>query len=262
MPSLDDSIIEIIPVDYTSFDSVSRFTDTIKRTTQRLDCVLLSAGVALPARDTTGNDGWTTVIKVNVLSPALIALELLPLLKATPGSVLEFVNSISYCNVSSEDVRPLLEDPSLNVLDYFNSADRWTMQRAYYEAKLMSMFVLQGLVEHLGGSQGRLGNQRQPIVLACCPGQCRTNLYRDFPWRVRLFMTIFNAAIARTAEQGARTLVTGLLLGEEANGRLWVNDQFDDWSPGLAKQEWDNLQKRVWAEVLDVLRKHKPDFEI
>lgn len=260
MPSLDSSIVEVIPVEYTSFASVSQFTDAIKRTTQTLDCVLLSAGLALPTRETT-EDGWATTFKVNVLSPALIALELLPLLKVTPGSVLEFVNSISYCNVTSQDVAGIVDDPTASALEYFNDAERWTTQRAYYEAKLMLMFVLQGLVEHLGGSQGKLGSPEQsPVILACCPGQCKTNLYREFSMGVRLFMTAFNAVIARTAEQGSRTLVTGLLQGEEANGRMWVNDHFDDWSPGITEEEWKDLQSRVWREVLEVLRKHKGDL--
>jgi len=205
-------------------------------------------------------DGWATTFKVNVLSQALITLELLPLLKATPGSVLEFVNSISYCNVTSQDVAPLLDNPTASALDYFNNAERWTTQRAYYEAKLMLMFILQGLVEHLRGSQGKLGSPQSPIILACCPGQCKTNLYREFPLGVRLFMTVFNAIIARTSEQGSRTLVSGLLQSEEANGRMWVNDHFDDWSPNITEKEWQNLQKRVWREVLEVLRKHNGDL--
>ncbi|KAL7940466.1 putative short-chain dehydrogenase [Trichoderma barbatum] len=253
---LDTTVIEVIPVEYTSFDSVIRFIETIKRTTQTLDCVLLSAGLALPTREVT-EDGWPTTFQVNVLSPALIALELLPILKATPGSVLEFVNSISYCNVTSQDVAPLLEDQKANALQFFNNAERWTTQRAYYEAKLMIMFVLQGLVEDLGGSQGMLGAQQGPILLACCPGQCKTNLYREFPMGVRVFMTVFNAIIARTAEQGSRTLVTGLLQSEKANGKLWANDRFDDWSPGLTEPEWNNLRKRVWSEVVDVLKKYR-----
>lgn len=261
VPSLDSSVIEVIPVEYTSFNSISQFADAIKRTVQTLDCVLLSAGLALPTRETT-EDGWATTFKVNVLSPTLIALELLPLLKATSGSVLEFVNSISYCNVTSEDVAPLLSNPRANALEYFNDAERWTTQRAYYEAKLMLMFVLQGLVEHLGGSQGKLGSPQSPIILACCPGQCKTNLYRQFPMGVRLFMTLFNTMIARTSEEGSRTLVTGLLQTEEANGKMWVNDHFDDWSPGITIVEWEDLQKRVWQEVLEVLKNHKEDLEV
>ncbi|GAW24076.1 hypothetical protein ANO14919_136560 [Xylariales sp. No.14919] len=50
-------------------------------------------------------------------------------------------------------------------------------------------------------------------------------------------MAMFNAAIARSAEQGSRTLVTGILRGGEANGKMWVNNHFDDWSPGITAKE-------------------------
>ncbi|KAI0187291.1 putative short-chain dehydrogenase [Xylaria flabelliformis] len=261
VPSLDSSVIEILPVDYTSFASVTQFTTAVRKSTQSLDGVILSVGVA-QLKYEAGEDGWETTIKVNVLSAALVAIELLPLLKATPGSVLEFVTSISYCNVTSEDVAPLLEDPSAGALAFFNNPERWTTQRGYYEAKMMLMFVLQGLVESLGGSQGHLGDVKSPILLACCPGQCKTDLYRNFPLAVRLFMYTFNSFIARTAEQGSRTLVTGIMQQEEANGRMWVNDHFDDWSPGLTEQEWSTIQKRVWTDVRDVLKKNNPKLEI
>ncbi|KAK7991203.1 hypothetical protein PG990_015483 [Apiospora arundinis] len=243
-------------------ERVNQFAATIRQTTQTLDCLLLSAGVALPTRE-TAEDGWPTTFKVNVLAPTLLAIELLPLLRATPGSVLEFVNSISYCNVTSQDVAPLLDDPAMSTLAYFNGPERWTTQRAYYEAKLMLMFVLDGLVEAIGDDQGTVrGNPAAgPIVLACCPGQCKTSLYREFPAGVRWFMAIFNAVIARTAEQGSRTLVTGLLQGREANGRMWVNDHYDDWSPGITEAEWKSLQQRVWSEVKELLRGYKPDLD-
>nr|A0A1B4XBH5.1 RecName: Full=Short-chain dehydrogenase sdnK; AltName: Full=Sordarin/hypoxysordarin biosynthesis cluster protein K [Sordaria araneosa]BAV32155.1 short-chain dehydrogenase/reductase [Sordaria araneosa] len=266
-PSLDSSIIEVIPIECSDLSSVRQFTTTVRKTTPpgTLDCVLLSAGLALPTREVVTDESgheWPTTFVVNVLAPALLALEFLPLLQSTPGSVVESVNSISYCNVTSEDISPLLSSQdeatgTTSALDFFNNPERWTTQRAYYEAKLMLMFVLEGLVQDQAQQQAsQPGEDRKVLFLACCPGQCRTNLYRQFGLGVRAFMTLFNAVIARTAEQGARTLVTGLLLqGEEAMGKMWVNDRFDDWSPGITEEEWKVLQKRVWEEIKGVLGK-------
>ncbi|KAI0536213.1 putative short-chain dehydrogenase [Xylaria digitata] len=261
VPSIDSSIIEAYPIDHTSFDSVTKFVDAVKRSTQTLDGAILCVGAANFKHELV-EGGWDTTIKVNVISAALVAIELLPLLKATPVSALEFVNSISYCNVTSEDVARLIEDPSASVLEFFNDPSRWTAQKGYYEAKLLLMFVLQGLMELLGGSQGDLGSSQGPVVLACCPGQCSTDLYRNFPLGVRLFMSLFNAVIARSAEQGSRTLVTGLLRGREANGKMWVNDHFDDWSPGITAKEWESLQKRIWRDIVRVLKQYKPQLAI
>ncbi|KAM7200696.1 Short-chain dehydrogenase sdnK [Naviculisporaceae sp. PSN 640] len=252
-PSLNSKIIEIIPIECSDLSSAREFASAIKKTTPlgTLDCVLLSAGLALPTREVVKDESgrkWPTTFVVNVLAPALLAMELMPLLQSTPGSVLEFVNSISYCNVTSQDIAPFFSsskeaNSSSSALEFFNDPERWTTQRAYYEAKLMLMFVLEGLVKDQEKEQSRV------VMLACCPGQCKTNLYRQFGVGVRAFMTLFNAVIARTAEQGARTLVTGLLKGEEAMGKMWVNDGFDDWSPGITEKEWEVLQNKVWEEV-------------
>ncbi|KAK4210610.1 short-chain dehydrogenase sdnK [Rhypophila decipiens] len=263
VPALDGNAVEIIPTECSDLNSVREFVSAVKETigTGSLDCVLLSAGVALPTRevvalglDENGKE-WPTTFVVNVLAPALLALELLPLLQRTPGSVLEFVNSISYCNVTSEDIAPFMPNlegqKDASALEFFNDPERWTTQRAYYEAKLLLMFVLGGLVQDQAQSPVEANNK--VVMLACCPGQCKTNLYRGFGIGVRTFMMVFNAVIARTAEQGARTLVTGLLKGDEAMGRMWVNDEFDDWSPGITEEEWNVLQMKVWMEVKGLL---------
>ncbi|KAM7195189.1 Short-chain dehydrogenase sdnK [Rhypophila sp. PSN 637] len=261
VPSLDgDNAVEIIPIECSDLDSVREFASAVKETIgtgSSLDCVLLGAGVALPTREVValGLDEWPTTFVVNVLAPALLALELLPLLRKTPGSVLEFVNSISYCNVTSEDVAPLMRklerQKDASALKFFNDPERWTTQRAYYEAKLLLMFVLGGLVQDQ--AQNPVDANNKVVMLACCPGQCKTSLYRGFGIGVRTFMMVFNAVIARTAEQGARTLVTGLLKSDEAMGRMWVNDGFDDWSPGITEEQWNVLQRKVWMEVKGLL---------
>ncbi|KAF2964321.1 hypothetical protein GQX73_g9257 [Xylaria multiplex] len=121
--SIDSSIIEAYPIDHTSFDSVTKFVDAVKRSTQTLDSAILYVGAANSKYEPV-EGGWDTTIKVNVLSAALVAMELLPLLRATPGSASEFVNSISYCNVTSEDVAPLIDEPSASALEFFNDPSR------------------------------------------------------------------------------------------------------------------------------------------
>lgn len=273
MPSINLSAIEIFEIEYTSFRSVSKFAEAIKKSTSTLDCVLLSAGLVNPSYEATHEEGvgsWDMAIKVNVLSAALLAIELLPLLKQTPGSVLSFVGSTGYCNVSSQQLRPILDmitntpaTEDANALQFFNNAQRWNPEAGYCEAKLLLMFVLQGLVESLGGSQGKLPPSRNgPVILACCPNQTKTDLGRNFPVGMRVFMFVWNSVLARTAEQGSRTLVSGLTLGEKANGRLWVNDQFDDRSPNITANEWEALQKVAWKEIVQALRAYKPDLTI
>jgi NAD(P)-dependent dehydrogenase (short-subunit alcohol dehydrogenase family) len=264
--TLEESAIETFEIEHGSFASVSRFADTVKASTSTLDCVLLSAGVAMPGYEVSA-EGWEMGIQVNVLSSALLAIELLPLLRAAQStskqtSCLEFVSSVGYCNVTPAHIAPLVSDPSANVLQYFNDAKRYSVEKGYFEAKLLVMFVEQGIVESLGGTQGKSGSPGDPIVLSCCPGQCKTDLGRNFSLAMKALMSVFQLFCARTAEQGSRVLVTGLQQGEEAHGRMWMNDRFDDRSPALPRDQWENLQKRAWKEVLEALRKYKPDLEV
>lgn len=273
VPSINLSAIEIFEIEYTSFRSVSKFAEAIKKSTTTLDCVLLSAGLVNPSYEATNEEGvgsWDMGIKVNVLSAALLAIELLPLLRQTPGSVLNFVGSTGYCNVTSQQFKPILEKISngqstedVSVLEFFNDEQRWNPEAGYCEAKLLLMFVLQGLVKSLGGSQGKLpASGNGPVLLACCPNQTKTDLGRNFPIGMKVFMFVWNSVLARTAEQGSRTLVSGLTLGEEANGRLWVNDRFDDRSPNITASEWEVLQQVAWKEIVQVLKAYKPDLTV
>lgn len=265
---------------------MSAFAASVAKCTSTLDCVLLSAGVAMPAWATTGEEKgvkggeWETAIKVNVLSAALLAVELMPLLKRTPGSILQFVSSMGHLRVSSEHVAPVIKALSherehgherVSVLEFFNGRERWDVERGYCEAKLLLMFVVQGLVESLGGSQGKLPTTTTttskpgdavPIILSSCPNQTRTNLGRNFSFAMNASLAAFNFVFARSAEQGSRTLVSGLTLGEEANGRMWMNDKFDDLSPSITADEWEVLQKRTWEEAVDILKAYKPELVI
>jgi hypothetical protein len=172
--------------------------------------------------------------------------------------------------VTSQQLKPVLDKiansqatENVNVLQFFNDAQRWNPEAGYCEAKLLLMFVLQGLVQSLGGSQGKLpASGNGPVLLACCPNQTKTDLGRNFPVGMRVFMFVWNSVLARTAEQGSRTLVSGLTLGEEANGRLWVNDQFDDRSPNITASEWEALQMVAWKEIVQVLRAYEPGLTI
>jgi len=64
------------------------------------------------------------------------------------------------------------------------------------------------------------------VVLAVCPGAAKSDLSRGYTGVVAgIFKAVFAALFLRTTEQGARTLVSGTTLGEEANGRFWTNDE-------------------------------------
>lgn len=87
--------------------------------------------------------------------------------------------------------------------------------------KLMGMAVMQNIARAIKSSAR---DDPGVIVNAVCPGLCRTNLGRSFGIVSKVTGTIFQAIFARSAEQGARSLVSATVLGPESHGRLWHHD--------------------------------------
>lgn len=182
-------------------------------------------------------------LQVNVLSTGLLAKELLPLLRASSPvrekGILEVVASVAFA-----DVRP--EWCKHPLLDYWNRESNFDMNKQYHISKLATMFV----VESLAAENAR---PEDPIILASCPGLCRTSLGREFSWGMRAVNWVFQGVFARTAEEGARTIVSATTLGGEAHGRLWVDDCLDGVRAWIREEEWGVLKGKCWEEVKEVL---------
>ncbi|KAF8168980.1 hypothetical protein K438DRAFT_1444922, partial [Mycena galopus ATCC 62051] len=74
--------IEVWELDMASFASVVRFAERTKGTLERLDGVVLNAGINSWDWGVT-EDGWEKMLQVNALSTGLLGVLLLPLLQRT-----------------------------------------------------------------------------------------------------------------------------------------------------------------------------------
>ncbi|KAF8182976.1 hypothetical protein K438DRAFT_1495462, partial [Mycena galopus ATCC 62051] len=74
--------IEVWELDMASFASVVRFAERTKGTLERLDGVVLNAGINSSEWGVT-EDGWEKMLQVNALSTGLLGVLLLPLLQRT-----------------------------------------------------------------------------------------------------------------------------------------------------------------------------------
>ena len=80
-------VIQVWQLDMDSFQSVKSFADRVGSELERLDVALLNAGLISRTFKLSPED-WEETLQVNVLATALLALLLLPKLRAskTPGS--------------------------------------------------------------------------------------------------------------------------------------------------------------------------------
>ena len=210
--------ISILQVDLDSFVSIQEFINHLDETTDRIDVVLLSAGVA-PPRYKKSEEGWEMAVQVNVLSTALLAILLLPKLQATAqaghGLVhLTLVNSVSHSDVKKEWFK------GTTILTAANDEQSWDPQKNYYMVKLLGMAIMHGVANAV--AKGLCGDK--VIVNTCCPSLCKTDLGRDWGTGMKVMMMGMQAVFARTAEQGARTLVSATALGRESFGKFWSHD--------------------------------------
>ena len=214
----DAGAIYILQVDLGNFASVHRFVTDLNKSVDYIDVALLNAGLAAP-KFSRSEEGWELAVQVNVLSTALMALLLLPKLRATAEARrslvhLTFVNSVAHADVKRE----WFGDKTL--LTAADDEALFDMEKNYGMVKLLGMAVMQGVADAVAkGSNGD-----SIVVNSCCPSLCKTDLGREFGIGMKVMMMGMQALLARTAEQGARTLVSATALGPESSGKLWSHD--------------------------------------
>jgi NAD(P)-dependent dehydrogenase (short-subunit alcohol dehydrogenase family) len=127
-----DASLELVELDLGSLASVERAAKEILARHDRLDILMLNAGVmAMPERST--EDGFEMQLGVNVLGHWALLSHLLPLVVATPGA-----RVVTLSSVAQHQGRPLdPDDPHLRH-DY----DPW---QQYGNTKLAMRHLAQGL---------------------------------------------------------------------------------------------------------------------
>jgi NAD(P)-dependent dehydrogenase (short-subunit alcohol dehydrogenase family) len=216
--------ISILIVDLTRFESLQKFARALNNecATTGLHIALLNAGIANPSF-TTGPHGYEQALQVNVLSTALMAHLIVPLLRRTAATSKEkphltFVNSFGH----TEPQKSWYAGPPSNgsLLAFTNTPALFDQRKAYTSVKLLGMSVMLHYARTLVSADGT----PDVIVNSCCPFFCRTELGRNFS---TVWKTVFGAAqrfTARSAEEGARTLVGASVLGSESVGAFWHHD--------------------------------------
>lgn len=211
-----DTLVHVLPLDMSSYDSVRGFMTQLSRTLNSLDVAVLNAGVFSTEFKRTPH-GSEETIQVNFISTALLALLLIPHLERSPGiATLEFVSSrrLSAFEVPTE----LRQAPRL--IETFNDPARFVASKQYQGSKLLITAFSQQLAALIRPSTHGIS------VVAVCPGFCTSSLSRGYSSYAAQFLRwVLDTFIMRTAEEGARTLVSGTLLGSEGHGKFWFDDE-------------------------------------
>ncbi|KAI1419986.1 hypothetical protein F5Y12DRAFT_775164 [Xylaria sp. FL1777] len=244
--------IVVLILELSSFASVNTFADQLDEKFAELDVALLCAGIAAPDYRTSA-DNYELTTQVNVLSNTLLALRLLPKLRAAAASSSDnFLPHLCFLNsLASHVVNPEWLPPAgQTLIGALNDRSKFDLTRHYYLAKMAAWFGILGIVERSEAYH----DTRKVVINACCPGMCRTNMQRDFPWFQRISQQIMLLPLSRSAEEGSRSLVSATGLGPESTGKFWRNDEYLPPGEVLESKRGNELARETWNEILSIIQ--------
>lgn len=221
--------------------------------------------------------------QINTISTALLAILLLPKLRASATSsytpVLELVSSSNHTQVAISPTARTAPSP----LEIYNDPSTYNPIIQYSISKLFLQFIQTGLVKHLGPVE-----TAKAEIVTVCPGATKSDIARgEFPWPLRVAQKLFYYVFMKPTEQGARTYVGGVCLEGKGHGAFYRWGRVDAYvfpfvssshrsglgravadvylsgrpAPTLVGPENEKLQEKVWEDVLRILRKDVPEVD-
>ena len=218
--------ITVLHLDLEKYESVMSFAREVREKYEgRLDILLLNAGTGSLRREVLGEGkGHEKTMQVNILSPALLALELLPVLEATArrtgvpsriswvGSFVQFDHSFGKIPIPEEF---LAKDGGKDILGYFDDEKSFVSMARYSDSKLLvTMFVEQ---------LARVVDPELVVVNDVSPGMVRTG-FGEYPVWLRGMMAVFFGLKARSPEDGAKTYLHALGVAESESHGMYLSD--------------------------------------
>lgn len=165
----------------------------------------MNAGIASVEYAVT-RDGWERGIQVNVMSTALLSLELLALLLRTKE---RDPSSQPHLTILTSNIHKSIKFPERNekhILSVLNDEEQWKKSQAaggatesYGVTKLMDLFIAIEIAHLVPRYESE-----NPLVIvnAVTPGFCKSDLLtrEKVPWILKLIQ----ALIARTVKEGSK----------------------------------------------------------
>lgn len=189
------TIVDIWELDLESFDSVLAFGRRATQDLDRLDVAILNAGNFKFGWATSPATGNESQLQVNHLSPALLSLLLVPILRKTSHAL----KSPSRLTFTSSEVHmwtPFNEQKAENVIQELNKKELFSNAIDRYSVtKLLNVFWVRQLALQV--------DPEELVINYVNPGSVDTGLHRDGGKLIRTFDRI----IGRTCEEGARLLM-------------------------------------------------------
>lgn len=203
--------VEVWALDMDSFDSVTTFGKRAQEL-DRLDIVLLNAGVKKQEWERSSTTGHETTIQVNHLSTALLSLLLLPPLKATAARV----GTPSRMTITSSEVHmwtSFKERTAPRILANLDDQSTWGNPDRYNVSKLLNVLWTRALASRVPPTE--------IVINTVNPGLVKSSLHRD---NTNSSEQKFTAFFGRTTEEGGRIIVDAAVVQDSRTHGGYVSE--------------------------------------
>ncbi|KAI0900940.1 NAD(P)-binding protein [Annulohypoxylon nitens] len=251
--------LRVMDLDMSRYASVVAFSEGVKKIRQGkggIDTVVLNAGLST-IEFTRGEEGWDQNIQVNTLSTILLALLLLPWMKAeranrSAPAHLAVTGSGRHLDPNIQEWQKWASETGL--LEHFSKPENWPgASNMYATTKLMAQYAVNELVKMALGPDGR----PEVIINTMCPGIVASDLsrnLRELGVIVVIFASIFLGLFAKTPLNGARTYMAACLTKESEHGKFikFYGSDSDYQKQAdiiITSEDGKKMQAVVWSEM-------------
>ncbi|KAL4903099.1 hypothetical protein BDW74DRAFT_179970 [Aspergillus multicolor] len=247
--------VYVWPVDFESFASVQAFAARVKKYVDdggRIDFSIINSGVASPDW-VTATDRWERALQANVLSTALLSLELLPLLVHSKEEQPWSKPSLTIVASDIHKTAHFRERKSDNILSALNNQEQWKTSQSHGGAterfavtKLLDIYLAKEIAQIVPRKEN---GDPLVVVNSVAPG------YTE-PW----ITDVVKSAGTRTVDEAAKTLLHAATQGVESHG-AWLENMAIGESGGIVSDpDQVTVREKVWAEIVAVLKGIEPEL--
>ncbi|KAI1765461.1 NAD(P)-binding protein [Hypoxylon sp. FL1150] len=235
--------VEVWQLNMSSYNSIRAFSRRVGGAPWRTDIVILNAGVMNLEYNAVQSTGHEETVQINYLSTVLLAMLLLPILKAQRPAD----GDPAHLTIASAALTLAAKFPNRDanpLLPAFDDPATYDPREQYMSSKVLMQMFLWKLVDYVSADD--------VIVNLADPAWVKgTELHRDARGAWKMAMKIFGALAGRTMTVGASCYVDAVVnKGKESHGCFLMSWQPHPFASLLYTPEGKVATQRLWNETL------------
>ncbi|KAI1169431.1 NAD(P)-binding protein [Nemania sp. FL0916] len=244
--------IQVWEIDMAQPSSIKAFATRLERELDRVDIFHANAGLVSATYKEVKGFGAKTVemnVAINYIATHLLVALVLPKMKFTAAqhSVRPTLVITSSGAHRHTQLLQMSEQDLLEVMNN-NKEDSPYRKVQYPFSKLLGVFAIRSIGEMYPSS---------PVTInAVSPGLCHSDLAREVKGLQKVAFGLMKTVLARTTEQGSRTLLSAGIAGPESHGQYLEDCKVGEPSEVVTRNP--DAGNRLWLELKGKLEEIYP----